>query len=513
MPYMDMWDGYLQFYIKVRRGDWGAWWAQHNEHRILFSRLLFWLDIRYFNGLSLLLIPLNFLLLGLTWYALVSGAANLFGKSLRSNFSVISGALFVLICFSWLQADNIIWGFQSQFIAAYLFPLLAFQALARSAGSGEDQQGGGARSIVRLFCAIVYGVLSVVTMANGIIALPILTLAAILLRQSWWRVSVLGVVSVISAFIYCYGYHSPLGHGSLRGLLDSPVAVIQFLLVYLGSPFQGVLKSYVVSEVMGGVYLFGCFFFFVHWQRRKITNPMYLAFLLFMLYIAATGLGTACGRAIFGIEFAGASRYTTPGLLGWASLAVLAAFLYRDHAMFSGAFFSFAVTIPLLLLPAQSLALQSDKNFNNLKTLAALALDLGIHDKDVVKIVYPFDSVYEMARDASLAGISIFGSYPIKGAQSLLGKNVRSIETINCRGEIEARNKIDGERASVRVGGWVQLFDRGHRSKSGQVLFVDEIGQVVGVAVLASPRPDPALISFDGYIRADSKKISIMCRE
>ena len=32
VPYWDMWDGALYFFMQVQDGDHAAWWAQHNEH-------------------------------------------------------------------------------------------------------------------------------------------------------------------------------------------------------------------------------------------------------------------------------------------------------------------------------------------------------------------------------------------------------------------------------------------------------------------------------------------------
>jgi hypothetical protein len=44
VPFSDMWDGYLHFFMQVSDGDSGAWWRQHNEHRIVLARLLFWIN-------------------------------------------------------------------------------------------------------------------------------------------------------------------------------------------------------------------------------------------------------------------------------------------------------------------------------------------------------------------------------------------------------------------------------------------------------------------------------------
>ena len=59
IPYWDMWGGYLDFFLRVNNGDYGVWWSQHNEHRIILSRLLFWLDLKWFGGVSIFLIVFN----------------------------------------------------------------------------------------------------------------------------------------------------------------------------------------------------------------------------------------------------------------------------------------------------------------------------------------------------------------------------------------------------------------------------------------------------------------------
>ena len=41
IPFGDMWNGTLGFFVRIQDGDYSAWWAQHNEHRIVLARILF----------------------------------------------------------------------------------------------------------------------------------------------------------------------------------------------------------------------------------------------------------------------------------------------------------------------------------------------------------------------------------------------------------------------------------------------------------------------------------------
>ncbi|AMP38863.1 MULTISPECIES: hypothetical protein [Ralstonia solanacearum species complex] len=46
VPYGDQWDGTISFHLRVRQNPWQAFFEQHNEHRLTFSRRLFFADIR-----------------------------------------------------------------------------------------------------------------------------------------------------------------------------------------------------------------------------------------------------------------------------------------------------------------------------------------------------------------------------------------------------------------------------------------------------------------------------------
>src|SRR5690554_6179984 len=131
VPFWDMWEGTLPFYLDVQSGDKGIWWAQHNEHRIVLSRLLFWVDISVFKGAGLFLTIMN--------YVLAALAVAVFLKIGRERWRSLdptpqpSGAwhgwlLGMLLCvwlFHWMQWENFTWAFQSQFFPAQLVPLCA----------------------------------------------------------------------------------------------------------------------------------------------------------------------------------------------------------------------------------------------------------------------------------------------------------------------------------------------------------------------------------------------------
>jgi hypothetical protein len=501
VPHWDMWDGYIAFYQRVSDGDWRAWWVGHNEHRMVFSRIVFWLDIRFFHGLSLLLIPLNLLLMGLLWAALALGAHRLFKDLPQESMMPAMAALLAVVCFSWMQKDNITWGFQNAFFAAYLFPILAFQCLALSVS--------GPKSKLWFVGAVAFGAVSVGTMANGVFALPLMAAMAVMLRQSKTRILILVVASIGELLMYNHA----LAPSSLTGVSADPGRIIMFLLVYLGSPLAVILNDTVIAMFGGLVFIACSILCFSRWLQSRVTDPMFLAFVTFLAYIGCTALATAIGRTD-----AVASRYMTPVLLGWAVLSVLLVFEFHAHPKFAGVASAAAVFIPLLLLPSQLNAIRVDPTESNHRRLiAALALDLGVRDKVVVEATYPFEGVYAIASEAKRRGLSVFALPAFSNARSYLHQQIDALPLRDCLGHIDTRAAIGGDGAVSRVSGWA--FDAKQRTIPAEVFFVDASNEVVGVGLTGFPRPDVAhgidgkagLSGFDGYVFADKTDLRFAC--
>jgi hypothetical protein len=226
VPYMDQWDGMIGFWRRLQQGDAGAWWAQHNEHRILFSRVLFWIDIKYFEGLSAFLVGMNVLLhLGIAVTFIIAYAR--YGETRRS-LPVVIGVVLTLRM-AWMQEDNLIWGFQSQFIAVYLFATLGFLCFCLSRKTN---------SLSLQLSAIGFAGLSMASMSNGLLVFPLLIATGFVLRLPRTRLLLVVLASGLAWAAYFVGYVSPPFHASpVDGLLHHLPTVVHFALVFLGSPF------------------------------------------------------------------------------------------------------------------------------------------------------------------------------------------------------------------------------------------------------------------------------------
>ena len=505
VPLWDMWDGYLDFYVKASAGDWGVWWSQHNEHRIFLARLLFWLDITFFHGQGWFLIVTNYVFIGMVCL--------IFWKILKERTKVSNTWMgFVLIAwlFYWAQEDNLVWGFQGQFILAQLLPLAALYFLHRAASASLHQRR-------EFYIAVLCGLFATGSMANGVLALPLMTVYVVLVRMGWKKGVLLVILSMCVLWLYFYDYKSPGGHGSLvQALQESPLALIHYVLLYVGSPFYYFFGEGSFGQnaaTIAGILMVVSALAFA-WRVVPVAHKstLSLALLVFILYIGGTALGTGGGRVIFGVNQALSSRYITPALMAWAALLLL--FLPKLEAVSQPArskvWMSFLL-LTLLMLPVQLKALASKQSVLFEREIAALALELGIKDQIQISNVYPSaDRAQSIAEEPIARNLSIFGIAPFRDAREMIGQKHSQVarSDYECLGFIDEVQAIPGDLNYVRVSGWI--YDPHKNSAPKSVQLVDEDGVVQGLVLTGQPRPDVANAidsaagnsGFKGYVRS-----------
>jgi len=501
VPYWDMWDGYLDFYLKVSQGDWSRWWAQHNEHRILWSRILFCMDIRWFAGTGAFLIIVNYVLAGIAgllfWRILAWSISEPSMRVVRWGLS-----LFLLgWMFSWCQNENFTWGFQSQFFLAQLLPLCALIALYRST------EGGGRTGIFILACLL--GLASMGSMANGVIVLPLMVLCGLLLRIGSLRIMSLLALAVGGGFLYFHDYSPSTGNvGMFSILVANPIEVGRNLLVYLGSPFYFLMRksshSVQIAAGAGFVLIVSSIIWGVAAAGRGPKAGLRLVLLSYLLFIGGTALATAIGRLQFGPDQILSSRYSTPAVMAWATYFVLLA----DSLRVKLASRPIVWLLPVLalhayvaIIQARSLPHPSDTDFR--RHLAAIAMTVGAKDPDRISTVYPYiDHAIDIARRASEAEVSIFGSLFLRGVRAKIGTQADPHMSGDCSAGIDYVHHLETGDYD-RIAGWI----RGHRSVASQgVWIIDQAGKRAGYALSSSPAAMPhvgagPILRFDGYVK------------
>lgn len=479
VPFWDMWDAYLAGYIAYLDGDWRGLFAQTNEHRIWFSNVLFFLDLRYFQGRSVLLIPINVVLVLALWLTLTLIARALL-KDAPRLWPVVALALGPL-CLSWLQEQNLSWGFQSQFFVAYLFPLAAFACLGMSAGL--------AYSWAWFAASLAFGLASLGTMANGIAVLPLLFAMSLMMpRVSWGRSLVIGVVGALAIAAWFQGYFTVArDHASLA-------QAAMFVLTFFGLPVGQMLDSKLASYAAGAFFILATAGFALLWLRsRQAASPLVLALVTFLAYVGASCAVIALGRAAIQPDAALVSRYATPSLVAWCALAILFAYVFRR------ARFVRPITIGVGLLAAIGLWSAQRHVFSDTgpelvhqRLAGALALKMKVADRRVIGAIYPtdtdeaFNHVRYVAEMADAKRLSIMVDRDLGFAVAQIGKPVAT-GFRPCGGSLDQSEAIDGEANYVRISGWA--FDE---ATGGSPLYayigVNDV--IEGLAVTGHARPD-----------------------
>lgn len=480
VPFWDMWNGYLGFYTRSGEG-WEPWWALHNEHRILLSRALFWLDLRLFHGSMVLLFALNVLFAACIFLCFFATLKRLVPDDGRRLTVPAATALIAVASFSWIQSDNFTWAFQSQFFLAYLMPLLAFYLLARAAETGSQP----------LFVlALLTGMLSAGTMANGVLASPVLAVLGIFLRLGRARLVALLVAAALELTVYFHGFSLPPDHSTLTGVLrDMPLNLLRYLLMYLGGPwffvFQG--RSQVFPLVGGVLLLAGIAVVVASMLRARRAAPLQLALLAFLLFFGGTALGTAGGRVAIGVEQAMSSRYLTPQLMAWSALLIL--LVSQFHRFSQTLLVAAALLIPVALLRWQVHTLVEPARLFDHK-VAALAVQMGVRDPDYFRTIYFNDRLlFDLAGQAKREHLAIFAEAPYRAYAEHAGAPLVP-PAPRCTAYLDEASALPEQPGAYRLRGRLAKAD--DHATPAFLLVADGDGRVIGAALTGAPRLDAA---------------------
>lgn len=515
VPTYDMWEGALLGYVRLMQyGNRWEFFDFWNEHRIILSKILFWLDTRYFGTRFIFLIAANLVLLVALWAALCAIARRLI---LDRDHWIILCAGIAALSFSWLQRENVDSPFQSQFILAYLVPVLGFFALANAETRPGSQGWFGA--------AVLFGAASLGTMANGLLVFPLLFVMQLIIgltagRWAWGRLGILAGVGVGLTMLWFWG--AAPSSGGAPSLADFLV----FAATFLGFPF-GYLSGGIAGGVAGCLAFFVLLFFVLHhaWRRRAHLDPFFIALLAVLAYVGGTCLLTAYGRASTNPNAVLVGRYATPSLVAWASLVILLASIHQHRANARRLFAAAAIAIALLLFPTQFLRTIGDDGptMTHGAMRAALALELGVPDLKAANWVFhvstpeQYDALKSSADViASLKG-SIFADTIWDRVIGRIGTDAAGMRA--CKTHLDSVTEIPGEGRFRVVEGWAIDEDK---LRQPRFIYFAADGKIVGVAVRGAPRPDVSDIidlrggyaGFYGYLlAADAAAFTVVCPE
>ncbi|MFM0178365.1 hypothetical protein PQR52_07845 [Paraburkholderia aspalathi] len=477
IPFEDQWDAYIGFFHSLSNGNLQAWWTPQMEHRIVFSRLLFWLDGKVFGGFNIFSIIATF--------ALMIGLCACVAYECRRQFLVkyewiTAVATIFGFMFLWIQNENFTSGFQNQFVAVYFFAILGYVQFSKL---GDHRN-------LRVVIAILCGILSALSMANGLAALFVMSAQAILMRRPLREVVAVTAVGAVVAAVYLHDQTFPvLAVDPTMAHVHLPI--LRFFFVFLGSPVTFIWQNNLVAGIFG-FFTFCTFSFLVVYLyfARKISP--YHAFLIAGYgFVAASGMGASHGRWMLGFDAAHTSRYTTPALLGYVLLLMLAASALPKRRTLV---LALSVVFLTLFMPIQIFALgHSDRlpNFARVDLyswkLAVLGQKIGLDHPELDAAIFPANSherYIDQADYAALANIGPYGSGWLHDA-GIVNFDPGKIDHTLCDGSLEGTRPDNVGRVST---GWV--IARKYRGGDVLVLLVDTVGRTMGYGVSGMSRPD-----------------------
>lgn len=478
VPYWDQWGGSVAWYMEANRDWWPAFWSLNNEHRLLFSRLIFYPDMRWFGGVNVLSLISNIVVCGLM--ALSLWRAAIFRSGMCTEARLAIAGIVLAFCFSWMQSENFTWAFQNQWFAVGMFAILAFHAIALSSANGYSRGW----FVAGIFAALA----SAFSMANGNLSWPVLFLLMGYYRFPFRYFIVGALAAVVEVFLYFHhadGATGSIPHGTLQWVLQhDPIGLMWYVVAYLGSPIYYSFSSFGLAASAGLAVIVGTALGVWYAYRTRGLKAMPL--LAMAVFMCLTSLATGIGRLTLGLENVFQSRYATGGLLAWAAILLFWVVNVQQKALRRGMYTCIGIgLVSIIMVQPKSLTRNSDVLYQRL--VAGLAMRDEIFDARYMHLLWDAgpngDWIKPIVLAAKKESISILRPDAI-GYDSPPG---HIVSTSTCRGSYDDAKPTE-TAGWWRAEGWVY-------ADSGQaqtVAVTDATGKTIGSGLIGSFRPDAA---------------------
>lgn len=464
--------------------------SQHNEHRILVPRLVFFADDLLFGGRGRLSLCAIVLVQALH--------AALFGSLLASARPASPGrwavaCVVVAIMFSLRQAENFTTGFQLQFVGVFAGATLAFVLFGLAVSRARAGQPL-APALLASFAAVLA---TAFTMANGLAAAYVVVGLAAAARLRARLVLLCAACALLLTAVYLWGYQPVAHHSRPADSLRHPLAVLAYVAAYLGSLWTS--GPVARAEAVGALGMVATVA--VGWRILRDRRPPPAALALFgvMLFVGVAAAVTASGRLEFGVAQALSSRYATGSAAFWAAHLT---YWWREpplrprrdtiaaHPQAAGAGRVGLAMLAGLLCFALAREQRAAKPQMAAQSFAlAESTDLllvGLHDPAVLgRSAWAADDVERLSRVLADDHLSIFAT-PEAAA---LGHSIAALgapaSPDPCGGDVSALADPALGTGGVRVSGLA--FYGPQRRLLRRILIADDTGRVVGLASGAVP--------------------------
>ncbi|HEY0789469.1 MAG TPA: hypothetical protein VGD78_00265 [Chthoniobacterales bacterium] len=313
--------------IRSGHASFATFWAPHNEHRILFPRLVLSLLIFLTRWNSVAIMIASWAVMAGAGLFLLHCLTRIFDE-FRPRLWIVAVALSLSLFYSAIQKENWLWAFQLTFFLVQFGVILGTFWMSFTRIS----------IFKRLPAAVLFGVLATFSAAQGLLMWPALIIT-LLLSDETKRGKLVGtlVLLLLTAGVvgaYFHDYQTPsAGHFNASEILSKPKLLVHFFVELLGAPLTFGLSDDLrvkpkAAFIAGCVLLF--LFFLLSYlvirsnQRSKAAPWIGLGFFVLGFCAMAT-----YGRLVSGIyrlptwSAAYTSRFTTHEVLFTISVLAL----------------------------------------------------------------------------------------------------------------------------------------------------------------------------------------------
>ncbi len=279
-------------------------WSQHNEHRILFPRILMLILAHLSNWNIFLELCANMVLATCTFLFFLSIL-----RSTSETAPLWLKVLVSMVIFSMAQSWT--WGWQLAIFLSILGSVIAIWAANKWQGKSFG-----------LIIIILAAVLSSYSFIAGLLTWP--AVLVILLLQKNWKlkhVIILTLACIATVLLYYNNYAKSPHHPSLSFFFSHPLVFIKYVLAFLGAPLG---SSASFALVMGLIMVvLSLLAIFNIWRLNKQKLRDLAPWLALALYVCLAACATGVGRSGFGWRQAFDMRYNTISVLMPIATAIL----------------------------------------------------------------------------------------------------------------------------------------------------------------------------------------------
>jgi hypothetical protein len=219
--------------------------AQHNEHRILFPRILY-LAVGYlsnFNSVAQMIT--SFVMLSFVAFMVTNYIARQKEVSDRKKYLFIT--LASLFIYSWMQWENLLWGFQVGFFMVLSFPIISFYFLDLL--SHTEKRG---RRNIYFTIALLATLIASFSSSQGLLSWFVGAILLFILFRKKTVTSpyfIIWVVMALFAWIaYFHNFVKTTHQSTVAYFFDNPVYFVQYFFSIIGNTvFTKLIIEFLVS--------------------------------------------------------------------------------------------------------------------------------------------------------------------------------------------------------------------------------------------------------------------------